>query len=536
MEKTIQITIASTVFSLTDSAYARLSAYLETLKARFAEEPGRDEIVSDIESRIAEKLLHKKSAVITEGDIAAVISEIGEASEIDEENTEPLKTALPGRKRLYRNMDEAYLGGVCAGIAAYFDIDALWVRLLTILITFMSGFGIVLYLLLWVLVPEAKSTSQKLEMQGKPVNLDTIVRIVKVRVEEVEKRGVLLRTGRAINRVITGVFGFAGRAIGVVISLLSGAALVGLTIVLGVILTNWNAPYNDFPLREAVSHPLLILGALIGYTAIVIPIVLIFSLGMRLLRKTPLIPVYIGIGLIGLWALCITALGVIGVKVAGEYYQYTQTNPAYIEISREIDLEHFDSVVVKNLPVTLRHGDSQRVIVQGRESEIDRAIATVTAGMLTLGLQPSPSHLCIFCSNPVPSVTIETPGIASLNILNASVKLEDISSESMHIVTKDSNVRGTIRADALTVESNDSFYSVGGSADSAEMSLRDTIFRGGDLSIVRAEVSAWDSLITVFVTSALDISHSSDSQVRNVAASEPDVIQISAPVPPSEKN
>src|SRR5690606_12039606 len=77
-------------------------------------------------------------------------------------------------KKLYRDPKNAIVGGVCAGLAAYFDVDAVWIRLAFVLLAFANGFGFLVYLVLWLVTPEAKSATQRLEMEGTPVNLATI--------------------------------------------------------------------------------------------------------------------------------------------------------------------------------------------------------------------------------------------------------------------------------------------------------------------------------------------------------------------------
>jgi phage shock protein PspC (stress-responsive transcriptional regulator) len=145
MEKTTQITLASTVFSLTESAYEKLSRYLDSLKEHFAHESDRDEILRDIESRIAEKLLAHKHAVVTEPQIAAVIAEIGDPSDFDDDTDEPREESKKeaGSKKLYRDMDNAWIGGVASGIAAYFDIDPLLIRGIFVLSMFFGGTGVI---------------------------------------------------------------------------------------------------------------------------------------------------------------------------------------------------------------------------------------------------------------------------------------------------------------------------------------------------------------------------------------------------------
>lgn len=209
MEKTTTIFISGMTFSLTDSAYDKLVSYLGTLKNHFANETNSDEIMRDIESRIAEKLTEKKDRIIVETDVEDIITEIGRPSQFETDEKLASKespTNAKGPKKLYRNMDDAWFGGVASGIAAYFHVDPLWVRLAFLVAAFLYGASVILYVIFWILIPEAKSASQKLEMRGDYVNLENITRAFKERVKEVQERGVIKKFFGSMRRVTRGLF------------------------------------------------------------------------------------------------------------------------------------------------------------------------------------------------------------------------------------------------------------------------------------------------------------------------------------------
>src|SRR5205085_2356838 len=92
------------------------------------------------------------------------------------------------RRRLYRNPDEKALGGVCSGLAAYFDIDVVWVRLAMFLLVFFGGISIWVYIILWIIIPEAKTTAEKFAMRGESANINSIFRSFKEEAEDVKNR------------------------------------------------------------------------------------------------------------------------------------------------------------------------------------------------------------------------------------------------------------------------------------------------------------------------------------------------------------
>lgn len=181
MKKTLSIHLGRQLFVIEEDAYDRLQTYLKKLEASLANESGITEIVEDIEMRFAELLkqyLGETRQVVTIADIQKAISSLGEPEEITEEAEQPKQTQSNnqnsnGQKRMYRDMDNAMLGGLASGLAAYLNIDPVIVRAIFVIFGFM-GFGVPVYIILWIIVPSAKTPSERLQMKGKPVNIDTL--------------------------------------------------------------------------------------------------------------------------------------------------------------------------------------------------------------------------------------------------------------------------------------------------------------------------------------------------------------------------
>jgi phage shock protein PspC (stress-responsive transcriptional regulator) len=538
MEKTIQITIASTVFSVTEEAYAKLNAYLETLKAHFVGESESAEIIRDIESRIAEKLLHKKHDVITDADIAAVIAEIGDASEFEDESEAHTEHPKQAQKKLYRDMENAKVAGVCAGLGNYFDINPNYLRLAFLASLGFGGAGIFVYIILWIAMPEAKSTSQKLEMQGRRVDLHGIAQTVKERVEDVRESGAIAHVGAALHGISSTIARIIGRIVGFFLMLGSFGGLIGLTIALGIVLTNWNAPYNDFPLREAVSQPLLLGGFVVGYFAILIPLILVFALGLRMARRANALPSSVGFGLIGLWALFLVAGGVLGTKIAGEFYEYTQTAPAYQTETRTIDVPAFASLDVHNARITLRNGESQSVTVEGRALDSAEVSAAVTDGTLSLSVAAHEERLCIFCSFASPEIIVTTPRLSAVKIVDGVIYFDSFAQDAFALSAESSSIRGgttvasltadikyssfygDLASDTLSLKSADSSVHLDGSAKHATISLSDSSFEARGLAVQDASISADRSHAEVNVSGKLEHPLLVNSSLTNISAPE----------------
>jgi phage shock protein PspC (stress-responsive transcriptional regulator) len=192
MKITLSINLGGFSFNIDEDAYSELKRYLKNLELHFAGEESSSEILSDIESRMAELFRTKLTSykqVITIEDVNSVISVLGTPEDISEkEGTSARdKFSSPGYHRMYRDPDHRMIGGVCAGMAAYWNMDPWIVRLIFVVITMLGGLGLLIYLILYIVLPEAKTTAQKIEMKGEPVNINNIKDSVKKEFDTVRK-------------------------------------------------------------------------------------------------------------------------------------------------------------------------------------------------------------------------------------------------------------------------------------------------------------------------------------------------------------
>ena len=185
MNKTVNINLSGIIFHIEEDAYNKMHSYLSTIKGYFSESEGRDEIMADIENRIAEMLSERvsdKKQVVLMSDVERVIEVMGKPEDFAGEkahgegtHTEHSTYSTSGkRRRVFRDPDNKIMGGVCSGIANYFNLDPLWLRLALVVSFFAFGSGFLLYLVLWIVIPEAKTAAEKLEMRGEDVNFSNI--------------------------------------------------------------------------------------------------------------------------------------------------------------------------------------------------------------------------------------------------------------------------------------------------------------------------------------------------------------------------
>jgi phage shock protein PspC (stress-responsive transcriptional regulator) len=191
MKITVSINLGGYSFNIDEDAYAELKRYLKNLELHFAGEESSSEILSDIETRMAELFRTKLTTykqVITIEDVHQVIKVLGTPEDISDNEgpTARDKFSSPGYHRMYRDTDHRVIGGVCAGMAAYWDIELWLVRLIFFGLA-MMGVGVLIYLILYIVLPEAKTTAEKIEMKGNPVNIHNIKDSVKKEFDTVRK-------------------------------------------------------------------------------------------------------------------------------------------------------------------------------------------------------------------------------------------------------------------------------------------------------------------------------------------------------------
>ncbi|GGH42210.1 PspC domain-containing protein [Dyadobacter endophyticus] len=452
MKKTISINIGGIIFHIEEDGYEKLKGYLASIQKYFSSFADSKEILSDIEGRIAERFLNKQKAenkqVISLSDVDELIAAMGtvadfEAIEQAEDiladpletasaqasaprqeaytsaanapKTEPAKPGAP--RKLYRDLRRKLLGGVAAGLAHYFTVDAIWVRLaflfaviglpagsgmldmnaeeifgpisgfmvlvyiamwvafpgsttleedahikkfyrdpdrkvvggvaagvasyfgvdlgvvrfLWVLSILLFGTGFLIYIVLWVIAPNANTLTEKMEMQGEPITLSNIESNIKQSLNLEERGGeehvvtkILLLPFRAIGLVVAAL-GRLLRGLGPILRVLIGAFLIGMSALglLGIViaagvalgLTSVGA-FDDLPIPMLIYQELPEILILSGILVAAIPLVTFLLLGLTLISNKKIVGGSVWLTLLGLWI-----VGVIGATVGGVNYQ-----------------------------------------------------------------------------------------------------------------------------------------------------------------------------------------------------------------------
>jgi phage shock protein PspC (stress-responsive transcriptional regulator) len=191
MKKTFTININGLIFNIEEDAYEVLHKYLLNLKHHFGDDEEGREIIADIEARISEIFSEKSSDdsnVITIERVNQMIAIMGTPEDFAKDREEDSEIPEPGKsgiKRLYRDPEHRIIGGICGGLGAYFNMDPLVLRILFVVLTIVtSGTGLLAYIILWIAVPKAKTTAQRLEMKGREATVKNIEKSVREDIKE----------------------------------------------------------------------------------------------------------------------------------------------------------------------------------------------------------------------------------------------------------------------------------------------------------------------------------------------------------------
>lgn len=217
MNKTVNANIAGLVFYIEESAYELLQNYLKNIENNFSNEEERNEIMRDIEARIAE-LFQERNAnrkeVVNLEDVEAVIAIMGEPEDYQSEEFEgddassnedqgsTNQEAYTTQKKLYRDKENAIVGGVCSGLGAYFGIDPVIIRIIFVMLVLFGFSGVFIYIILFFITPEAKTAGDKLKMKGAPINVESLKKSAKDLKDSVKDAADRNKFGQKISSTI----------------------------------------------------------------------------------------------------------------------------------------------------------------------------------------------------------------------------------------------------------------------------------------------------------------------------------------------
>ncbi len=374
MNKTVNINLGGMFFHIDEDAYQKLTRYFDAIKRSLSNSSGQDEIIKDIEMRVSELLNEKQKTekhVVGLKDVDEVIAVMGQPEDyrIDEEgignaSTNYSSSTSTGSRKLYRDKDGGMIGGVLAGLGHYFGIDKVWLRIFFLIMFFAWGTGVLAYIILWIVMPEAVTTAEKLEMTGEPVTISNIEKKVREEFENVSDKFKNANYDEMGNRVKTGAekmgssFGDFLIAVLRVFSKILGVFLiiVGLFILAGLFIAVFTlgsssiieVPWQGFiEAGNFTDYPVWTFG-LIMFFAVGIPFFFLALLGFKLLS-----PSLKSIGniakstLLAIWIIAVSLAIAIGIKQAS----------AFAIDGRVVVKENFNLNPTDTLLIKFKHND-----------------------------------------------------------------------------------------------------------------------------------------------------------------------------------
>lgn len=343
MNKTVNINLGGFFYHIDEDAYQKLNRYFEAIKSSLSHE-SRDEVMSDIESRISElfsEKIEQSNQVLSLKDIDDVIAVMGQPEDYKIEGEDPKNNqysySQTRSKKLYRDKETSVVAGVCSGLGHYFGVDAVWIRVALILLVFAGfGTGIIAYIVLWAVTPEAVTTSEKLEMTGEPITISNIERKVREEFDSVSEKfknadyskignnfkSGAQKAGNGLGDVIVAIAKAFAKLIGAIMVLIGSITIISLLISMftlgstSFVQVPWMDYYNSFN----YTNTSLWFISLLFFLAIGIPFFFLMLLGLKILvnnmRSIGNIAKYT---LLAVWLLAISGLIILGVQTSNEF-------------------------------------------------------------------------------------------------------------------------------------------------------------------------------------------------------------------------
>ncbi|HSD56241.1 MAG TPA: PspC domain-containing protein [Candidatus Saccharimonadales bacterium] len=359
MNEIKQIHLGRQPFTISVDAHRELRAYLEAIERQAG---SKSEVVKEVELRMAELLLErglKGEKVVLPEDVAFLKEQLGEPRDFKDESSDD--EPVPGSKdeapkRLYRDTQNGMIAGVSSGIAAYFGIDPTIVRLIFIVALFAGGSAIPIYLILWLVTPEAKTPSDRLQMQGKAVTVDSLKEFV----DRADVKGAADRAGRTVGPILEGVVQYIGGTIGAFLALIAVVLFMSLSAAVTYLFIHRNdavAQLIPFPVGSNET----LFTAMCAVVTVIIGLFLLL-IGVAMMRRKWAVPGWVTASLIGV----MLVTGAVGAAVGPDAVYSVRDR---FEAAQRVDakkVEAFDSVYLKgdNISYTLEKSDKYEVGVR----------------------------------------------------------------------------------------------------------------------------------------------------------------------------
>jgi len=463
MEKTISINLNNQNFQIEEEAYNKLANYLESIKRHCGAGADSSEVISDIENSLAEKLkltLTPYKEVITNSDIDSLIKIMGTVEDFDREigsnnpeNSEKIAEEPDNKtkRKLYRDNDNAIIGGVAAGLGNYFDIDPVLFRIIFCALIFAGGSGIPIYIILYIVMPEAKTAYQKLEMQGQAPTLAAFKNLSKTSKTLQENSRKLWQKRSALGKIfslpliiINGIFLALKKTfdnlwpliklffgIGLLIFSLISLGALGVCSVLLILYSSSPYSLSFIPVSELTKLMPYTWLVITGFLSLAIPIFLILFGGISIIRKKNIINLTLGSIIIGVWMVSGIFFCALGVRYFPELQNKINNYPPIQQTKQIIDMKGVTEIEASGhlINVVVSADTSTPAVLTGRVIDFENIEIKREGNRLTLTQKPNiiERDTCLDCNLYPVELTVATSSTLKIKTTNdASVYDETI--------------------------------------------------------------------------------------------------------------
>jgi len=499
MEKTISINLSGQNFQIEEDAYEKLSLYLESIKRHCGAGADSAEVTADIENSMAEKLkasLTPYKEVITKTEINSLIKIMGtvedfdrevgggeEKNKIDDNNDNTDGTGDRIKRKLYRDSDNAVIAGVAAGLGAYFDIDPVLFRIIFCALVFAGGSAFLIYILLWIVMPEAKTAHQKLEMQGQAPTLAAFKNLAKTgnKIKEGwkkrwEKRSALGKIISLPLLIVNGIFltlkkiwdalwpiikfCFGLFIILIFLLILIGAGIGSLYLLLQA---QSNYSFRYIPVHElSLAIPFVWL-ILTGFLSLALPALLVIIGGLTIIQKKKLVSLQAAVIIFSLWIIAGIAFSALGLRYIPELKEKIDNYPVLQKTTKTISFENFTNINANsnylNIVIEQTKGTSSHATLVGRAVDLDRITLQKNGIDLNIDENKINQAYCLDCHIKPVTIKISAPTLKSLDVQAADVKISSDFRQALKIKATNNSAIEWIDAEAPSLEADLSNYS-----------------------------------------------------------------------------
>jgi len=462
MKKTISINLSDQNFSIEEDAYEKLASYLKSIKNHCGDADA-DEVIADIENSMADKLkssLSPYKEIITLEDVESLIKIMGTIEDFDREvggsgeaetGEEPLSENKTKRK-LYRDTDNAVIGGVCSGLGAYFDIDPVLFRVIFFALIFAGGSAFPLYILLWIAMPEAKTAHQKLEMQGQAPTIAAFKNLAKTgkQIQENWKKRWQKRSAAgkifslplvilnglflAIKKVWRALWPISILIVGILLTVISLIVLgsIGIGSLFLLLFNNSGYKLAFIPISELIAVVPYTWIVITGFLSLAIPTILFIIGGLAIIRKKNFLSFAAGSILVSLWMISGIVFSALCLRYAPDVKQKFDNYYLLEHAQQVVDLSGIEEIEAsgRHLNIFVSADTSTPPIISGRQIDLSNINIKREGKKLFISEQAYyPDAVCIGCELSSVRLTIATSTKLKISAQNGTDVFDETAPE-----------------------------------------------------------------------------------------------------------